>query len=266
MALRAPPHRHAAGGRRARPRRSAPRTAARASRVPSAISRGDGDRDRGERFVEAAPKEANAKASRRDEKNTALSRAVLKTALALAACAAPHVVPLAASTGVSRAGVSVCRHFAASAAERTATGEGAPVETRPADENATETETGAEGEETETKRNPDAGVDYPFVSSRDVSSRELSFRNWLADVRAECAREKETLLKQFDARIAGLRLEKEQTRHDTALFKKIERDVSEIRELTVSVLGPRAPPSGAHRRIGGPSPYASPAAYDQYDG
>ena len=186
MALRTPPHRHAAAARRARPRRSAPRAVTRASRVLSAISRGDGDRDRGERFVEAAPKRANAKASMRDEKKTAVSRAVLKTALALAACAAPHVVPLAPSTGVSRAGVSVCRHFAASAAERTATGEGAPVETRPADENATET--GAEGEETETKRNPDAGVDYPFVSSRDVSSRELSFRNWLADVRAECAR------------------------------------------------------------------------------
>ena len=31
-------------------------------------------------------------------------------------------------------------------------------------------------------------MDYPFVSSRDVSSRELDFRNWLADVRAECAR------------------------------------------------------------------------------
>ena len=69
MALRAPPQRHAAGGRRARPRRSARRTAARASRVPRAITRGDGDRDRGERFVEAAPKEANAKASRRDENN-----------------------------------------------------------------------------------------------------------------------------------------------------------------------------------------------------
>ena len=31
-------------------------------------------------------------------------------------------------------------------------------------------------------------MDYPFVSSRDVSSRELDFRNWLADVRVECAR------------------------------------------------------------------------------
>jgi len=186
MALRAPPHRHAAGGRRARPRRSAPRTAARASRVPSAISRGDGDRDRGERFVEAAPKEANAKASRRDEKNTALSRAVLKTALALAACAAPHVVPLATSTGISRAGVSAYRHFAASAAERTSTGEGAPAGTRPAKETKTKTKT--KTEETETKKNPEAGVDYPFVSSRDVSPRELDFRNWLADVRVECAR------------------------------------------------------------------------------
>ena len=186
MALRAPPHRHAAGGRRARPRRSAPRTAARASRVPSAISRGDGDRDRGERFVEAAPKEANAKASRRDEKNTALSRAVLKTALALAACAAPHVVPLATSTGISRAGVSAYRHFAASAAERTSTGEGAPAGTRPAKETKTKTKT--KTEETETKKNPRRGVDYPFVSSRDVSPRELDFRNWLADVRVECAR------------------------------------------------------------------------------
>ena len=182
MALRAPPQRHAAGGRRARPRRSAPRTAARASRVPSAISRGDGDRDRGERFVEAAPKEANAKASRRDEKNTALSRAVLKTALALAACAAPHVVPLATSTGISRAGVSAYRHFAASAAERTSTGEGAPAGTRPAEETKTKTKTKTE------ETDPEAGVDYPFVSSRDVSSRELDFRNWLADVRVECAR------------------------------------------------------------------------------
>ena len=181
MALRAPPHRHAAAARRARARRSAPRTSTRASRVPSAVSREDGDRDRGERFVEAAPKEANAKASRRDEKKTALSRAVLKTALALAACAAPHVVPLVASPGTSRAGVSACRHFAASAADRTATGEGAPAETRPAEETETETET-------ETKRKPEAGVDYPFLSSRDVSSRELDFRNWLADVRAECAR------------------------------------------------------------------------------
>ena len=182
MALRAPPQRHAAGGRRARPRRSAPRTAARASRVPSAISRGDGDRDRGERFVEAAPKEANAKASRRDENNTALSRAVLKTALALAACAAPHVVPLATSTGISRAGVSAYRRFAASAAERTSTGEGAPAGTRPAEETKTKTKTKTE------ETDPEAGVDYPFVSSRDVSSRELDFRNWLADVRVECAR------------------------------------------------------------------------------
>ena len=180
MALRAPPHRHAAAARRARARRSAPRTPTRASRVPRAVSREDGDRDRGERFVEAAPKEASAKASRRDEKKTALSRAVLKTALALTACAAPHVVPLVASPGTSRAGVSACRHFAASAADRTATGEGAPAETRPA---SSETET-----ETEPKRKPEAGVDYPFLSSRDVSSRELDFRNWLADVRLECAR------------------------------------------------------------------------------
>ena len=104
------------------------------------------------------------------------------------------------------------------------------------------------------------------VKTKEVEERAAAAEAERDAVRAECAREKETLLKQFDARIAGLRLEKEQTRHDTALFKKIERDVSEIRELTVSVLGPRAPPSGAHRRIGGPSPYASPAAYDQYDG
>ena len=103
------------------------------------------------------------------------------------------------------------------------------------------------------------------VKVKEVEERAAAAEAERDAVRAECAREKETLLKQFDARIAGLRLEKEQTRHDTALFKKIERDVSEIRELTVSVSG-RAPPSGAHRRIGGLSPYASPAAYDQYDG
>ena len=180
MALRAPPQHQAAASGLAQPRRGVPRTLMRASRVPSVISRGDGDRDRAEPFV--GPKQPNAKASRRDEKHTALSRAVLKTALALTACAAPHVVPFAPSDGISRADTSVCRRFAASAAAQTPTGKGAPAETRPADETETETE------ETETKNDPEAGVDYPFVSSRDVSSRELDFRNWLADVRAECAR------------------------------------------------------------------------------
>ena len=124
----------------------------------------------------------------------------------------------------------------------------------------------ARAERDEMQKSHDRERRAARVKAKEVEERAATAEAERDAVRAECAREKETLLKQFDARIAGLRLEKEQTRHDTALFKKIERDVSEIRELTVSVLGPRAPPSGAHRRIGGPSPYASPAAYDQYDG
>ena len=82
--------------------------------------------------------------------------------------------------------MSAYRHFAASAAERTSTGEGAPAGTRPAKETKTKTKT--KTEETETCE-PGGGRGLPLrVVARRVVARRLDFRNWLADVRVECAR------------------------------------------------------------------------------
>ena len=42
-------------------------------------------------------------------------------------------------------------------------------------------------------------------------------------VRAACDREKEVLAKQFEQRVAGLRLEKEQAKLDKALLRRLEK-------------------------------------------
>ena len=62
------------------------------------------------------------------------------------------------------------------------------------------------------ERERDAGATRPGAPRARVKTKEVEERAAAAEaerdaVRAECAREKETLLKQFDARIAGLRLE-----------------------------------------------------------
>jgi chromosome segregation ATPase len=59
-------------------------------------------------------------------------------------------------------------------------------------------------------------------------------------VRAACDREKEVLAKQFEQRVAGLRLEKEQAKLDKALLRRLEKELSELKALSTSVLGPLA--------------------------
>ena len=59
-------------------------------------------------------------------------------------------------------------------------------------------------------------------------------------LREECEREKEVLAKQFEQRIAGLRLEREQAKLDKALMRRLEADLGELKALSASVLGPLA--------------------------
>jgi len=167
MALRAPPHRHVMAARRVRtpPRRTS--IVLSAFRVPSVVSHGDDD----DRVV-------SSKAS------STTGRAFLKTALAVAACAAPHVVPLAAST-VPYGGASASRHFAAIAADA--------AETLSISDDAISQQ---------IPKKPESGVDYPRVSSREISLREMDFRNWLVGVRAECLKRgvsESTIRSCFDA-------------------------------------------------------------------
>jgi len=50
-------------------------------------------------------------------------------------------------------------------------------------------------------------------------------------------REKEVLAKQFEQRVAGLRLEKEQAKLDKSLLRRLEKELSEIRTLSEAFLG-----------------------------
>ena len=63
-------------------------------------------------------------------------------------------------------------------------------------------------------------------------------------LREQCDREKEVLAKQFEQRVAGLRLEKEQAKLDKALMRRLEADLSELKSLSTSVLGPMADTRG----------------------
>ena len=56
-------------------------------------------------------------------------------------------------------------------------------------------------------------------------------------LRAQCDAEKEALVKQFEQRVAGLRLEKEQARLEKQVLRRLERDVGELKALA---LGSRA--------------------------
>ena len=62
--------------------------------------------------------------------------------------------------------------------------------------------------------------------------------------REVCDREKEQLAKQFEHRVAGLRLEKEQARLDKALMRRLEKELGELKSLSSSVLGPLAQHGG----------------------
>ena len=66
-------------------------------------------------------------------------------------------------------------------------------------------------------------------------------------LRDRCDREKEVLAKQFEQRVAGLRLEKEQAKLDKALLRRLEKELSELKALSTSVLGPFAQRSLYHR-------------------
>ena len=61
-------------------------------------------------------------------------------------------------------------------------------------------------------------------------------------MRDACEREKEGLTKQFEQRLAGLRLEKEQARLDKALLRRLEKELTELKSLSTTVLGPLAAP------------------------
>ena len=58
--------------------------------------------------------------------------------------------------------------------------------------------------------------------------------------RDACNREKEQLAKQFEQRVSGLRLEKEQAKLDKALMRRLEKEITELKALSTSVLGPMA--------------------------
>jgi hypothetical protein len=51
-------------------------------------------------------------------------------------------------------------------------------------------------------------------------------------------RDKEVLAKQFEQRIAGLRLEKEQAKLDKGLLRRMEKELAELKSLSTSALGP----------------------------
>lgn len=74
-------------------------------------------------------------------------------------------------------------------------------------------------------------------------------------LREQCDREKEVLAKQFEQRVAGLRLEKEQAKLDKALMRRLETDLTELKQLSSSVLGPMA-----DQRERRPPPYGDPAS------
>ena len=53
-------------------------------------------------------------------------------------------------------------------------------------------------------------------------------------IRADTDREKEQLSKQFEQRIAGLRLEKEQAKLDKALMRRLEKELAELKALSIA--------------------------------
>ena len=67
-------------------------------------------------------------------------------------------------------------------------------------------------------------------------------------LRLQCEAEKQALGKQFEQRIAGMRLEKEQAKIDKGVLKRLEKELGELKTLSTSVLGPLArwqqPPGG----------------------
>lgn len=74
--------------------------------------------------------------------------------------------------------------------------------------------------------------------------------------REQCDREKEVLSKQFEQRIAGLRLEKENAKLDKALLKRLESELSELKALSTSILTPLA--NARHHTPYGSAPPSAP--------
>lgn len=72
-------------------------------------------------------------------------------------------------------------------------------------------------------------------------------------------REKEVLAKQFEQRIAGMRLERDQGKVDKSLLRRLEKELAELKSLSVNVLGPASargaagssPPGGAYGAVEG---------------
>ena len=52
--------------------------------------------------------------------------------------------------------------------------------------------------------------------------------------REQCDREKEQMAKQFEQRVAGLRLEKEQAKLDKALMRRLEKELAELKALSIA--------------------------------
>ena len=65
--------------------------------------------------------------------------------------------------------------------------------------------------------------------------------------REACDREKQMMAKNFEQRVAGLRLDHDQAKLDKTILRRLEAELKELKELSTSVLGPLArPPRGLH--------------------
>lgn len=61
-------------------------------------------------------------------------------------------------------------------------------------------------------------------------------------------REKEVLAKQFEQRVAGMRLDKGRSEMDKSLLRRLEKELAELKSLSSNVLGPlvtRGSPTGS---------------------
>lgn len=80
-------------------------------------------------------------------------------------------------------------------------------------------------------------------------------------IRADADREKEQMAKQFEQRVAGLRLEKEQGKLDKALMRRLEKELAELKALSLAHAAQRGDvyASDGYRELGS---YASVAGSD----
>mgnify|MGYP006133830961 CR=1 FL=1 len=103
----------------------------------------------------------------------------LKTTLVFAAFVSPHVVPFTANWTNSTSTSSSL--FAAHATDATKATSQANSQTNKADKYSSD-------KNKKTKPKPQAGVDYPKVTSRAVTARQVDFYEFLDGVRGECAK------------------------------------------------------------------------------